>query len=55
MVSDFFTAIIIGLLTILVVYPASRALLQGWQTWYRRQLHLRQKVPVRQKTPVQRR
>ena len=53
MVSDFFTAIIIGLLTVLVVYPASRALLQSWQGRYRRQL--RQKVPVRQKAPIRRR
>jgi len=53
MVSDFFTAIIIGLLTILVVYPTSRALWLSWQDWHRRSP--RQKVPVRQKAPTRRR
>lgn len=53
MVSDFFTAIIIGLLTVLVVYPATRALWLGLQDWHRR--HLRQRMPVPRKVPVRRR
>jgi len=47
MTSDIFTAMIIGLMAVLVLYPASRALWQGWQDWQRRQA--RQKVQIRRR------
>ena len=34
--SDLLTELILILFAILVIYPASRALWQWWQTWYRR-------------------
>jgi hypothetical protein len=47
MTSDIFTAMIVGLMAVLVVYPASRALWHGWQDRYRRQA--RQKVQIRRR------
>ncbi len=47
MSSDIFTAMIVGLMAVLVLYPASRALWLGWQDRHRRQA--RQKVPVRRR------
>ncbi len=47
MISDMFTAMIVGLMAVLVLYPASRAMWQGWQDWHRRQ--------ARQKVRIQRR
>lgn len=47
MISDMFTAMIVGLMVVLVLYPASRAMWQGWQDWHRRQ--------ARQKVRIQRR
>jgi len=37
MISDLLTAVILLLMVFLVVYPAARALWQGWQSWQRRQ------------------
>jgi len=47
MTSDIFTAMIVGLMAVLVFYPASRAIWHGWQDWHRRQ--------ARQKVRIQRR
>jgi len=39
MISDLLTVVIIALMGVLVVYPASRALWQTWEARQRRQAH----------------
>ncbi len=36
MISDILTAIIVLLMAVLVLYPATRLLIQSWQNWQRR-------------------
>jgi hypothetical protein len=47
MISDIFTAMIVGLMAVLVLYPASRALWQSWQDWHRRQNQQKVRIPRR--------
>ncbi len=36
MISDIFTAIIIVLMAVLVIYPATRTVWHSWQAWHKR-------------------
>lgn len=47
MTSDIFTAMIVGLMAVLVLYPSSRALWQGWQDRHKRLA--RQKMTTRRR------
>ncbi len=36
MISDIFTAIIVVLMAVLVIYPATRTVWHSWQAWHKR-------------------
>ena len=45
--SDLLTELILILFAILIIYPATRALWQWWQTWYRRHARRDHMLPPR--------